>query len=53
MKFLRNIWDYDTTCYIFTGVYNCHFYCYNEGYGIYRGFFANDDLTDPWDDHDD
>ena len=23
------------------------------GYGIYKGFFANDDLTDPWDDHDD
>jgi hypothetical protein len=23
------------------------------GYGIYKGFFANEDLTDPWDDHDD
>ena len=23
------------------------------GYGIYKGFFANDGLTDPWDDHDD
>ena len=23
------------------------------GYGIYRGFFANKNLTDPWDDHDD
>ena len=23
------------------------------GYGIYKGFFANDNLTDPWDDHDD
>ena len=23
------------------------------GYGIYRGFFANQNLTDPWDDHDD
>ena len=22
------------------------------GYGIYRGFFANQNLTDPWDDHD-
>ena len=22
-------------------------------YGIYRGFFANQNLTDPWDDHDD
>ena len=22
-------------------------------YGIYRGFFANKNLTDPWDDHDD
>ena len=23
------------------------------GYGIYKGFFANKNLTDPWDDHDD
>ena len=23
------------------------------GYGIYKGFFANKGLTDPWDDHDD
>ena len=23
------------------------------GYRIYKGFFANDALTDPWDDHDD
>ena len=23
------------------------------GFGIYKGFFANKDLTDPWDDHDD
>ena len=23
------------------------------GYGIYKGFFANKDLVDPWDDHDD
>jgi|TARA_X000001036_G_scaffold36766_1_gene29813 hypothetical protein len=23
------------------------------GYGVYRGFFANGNLTDPWDDHDD
>ncbi|MAN49324.1 MAG: photosystem II reaction center protein PsbN [Flavobacteriales bacterium] len=23
------------------------------GYGIYKGFFANQNLTDPWDDHDD
>ena len=23
------------------------------GYGVYRGFFANKNLTDPWDDHDD
>ena len=23
------------------------------GYGVYIGFFANDGLTDPWDDHDD
>jgi len=23
------------------------------GYGVYRGFFANQNLTDPWDDHDD
>ena len=22
-------------------------------YGIYKGFFANKGLTDPWDDHDD
>jgi hypothetical protein len=22
-------------------------------YGIYRGFFANTNLRDPWDDHDD
>ena len=22
-------------------------------FGIYRGFFANKNLTDPWDDHDD
>ena len=22
-------------------------------YGIYKGFFANKNLTDPWDDHDD
>ena len=22
-------------------------------YGIYRGFFANKGLADPWDDHDD
>ena len=22
-------------------------------YGIYRGFFANEGLRDPWDDHDD
>ena len=21
------------------------------GYGVYKGFFANDGLTDPWDDH--
>ena len=24
-----------------------------SGYGVYRGFFANQNLTDPWDDHDD
>tara|TARA_S200000501_G_scaffold162605_1_gene153279 strand:+ start:237 stop:383 length:147 start_codon:yes stop_codon:yes gene_type:complete len=24
-----------------------------SGYGVYKGFFANDDLRDPWDDHDD
>ena len=23
------------------------------GYGVYRGFFVNKNLTDPWDDHDD
>ena len=23
------------------------------GYGVYKGFFANENLTDPWDDHDD
>ena len=23
------------------------------GYGVYKGFFANANLTDPWDDHDD
>ena len=23
------------------------------GYGVYKGFFANKGLTDPWDDHDD
>ena len=23
------------------------------GYGVYKGFFAIDGLTDPWDDHDD
>ena len=23
------------------------------GYGVYKGFFANDGLADPWDDHDD
>jgi hypothetical protein len=23
------------------------------GYGIYKGFFANKGLTDPWDDHED
>ena len=23
------------------------------GYGVYKGFFANQKLTDPWDDHDD
>ena len=23
------------------------------GYGLYRGFFANKGLADPWDDHDD
>ena len=23
------------------------------GYGIYRGFFANKGLADPWDDHED
>ena len=22
-------------------------------YGLYRGFFANTNLKDPWDDHDD
>ena len=22
-------------------------------YGVYKGFFANQDLADPWDDHDD
>jgi len=22
-------------------------------YGIYKGFFANKNLADPWDDHDD
>jgi len=22
-------------------------------YGVYKGFFANKDLVDPWDDHDD
>ena len=24
-----------------------------SGYGVYRGFFANENLRDPWDDHDD
>ena len=24
-----------------------------SGYGIYKGFFANKNLVDPWDDHDD
>ena len=23
------------------------------GFGVYKGFFANENLTDPWDDHDD
>ena len=23
------------------------------GYGVYKGFFAYENLTDPWDDHDD
>ena len=23
------------------------------GYGVYKGLFANKNLTDPWDDHDD
>ena len=23
------------------------------GYGVNKGFFANQNLTDPWDDHDD
>ena len=23
------------------------------GYGVYKGFFANENLTDPWDDHED
>ena len=23
------------------------------GYGVYKGFFANKNLIDPWDDHDD
>jgi len=23
------------------------------GYGVYKGFFANKGLADPWDDHDD
>lgn len=23
------------------------------GFGVYKGFFANKDLRDPWDDHDD
>ena len=23
------------------------------GYGVYKGFFANQNLTDPWEDHDD
>ena len=23
------------------------------GYGVYKGFFANKELKDPWDDHDD
>ena len=23
------------------------------GYGVYKGFFTNQNLTDPWDDHDD
>ena len=22
-------------------------------YGVYKGFFVNEGLTDPWDDHDD
>ena len=22
-------------------------------YGVYKGFFANEGLSDPWDDHDD
>ena len=24
-----------------------------SGYGVYKGFFANEGLNDPWDDHDD
>ena len=24
-----------------------------QPYGVYKGFFANKNLTDPWDDHDD
>ena len=24
-----------------------------SAFGVYRGFFANKDLADPWDDHDD
>ena len=23
------------------------------GFGVYKGFFANKELKDPWDDHDD
>tara|TARA_B100000214_G_scaffold184621_1_gene133113 strand:+ start:158 stop:274 length:117 start_codon:yes stop_codon:yes gene_type:complete len=23
------------------------------GFGVYKAFFANKDLADPWDDHDD
>ena len=26
---------------------------YLAAYGVYKGFFANKELKDPWDDHDD
>ena len=52
-KFIAIIPHYNADPNIMFGISIAVITVHLAGFGIYRGFFANKNLTDPWDDHDD